>query len=381
MTKLLMALFVKDPHTPEGRARVGSLAGTVGILCNLLLFLGKVTAGMLAGSVAIAADGWNNLSDAASSIVTVLGFRFSRKPADAHHPYGHARAEYLSGLCVAVLILFIGVELAKSSVGKIFAPEQVEFGGVTLAVLLGSIGMKLWMSLFVGRLGKLIGSKTLAATSADSRNDVIATIAVLVSCLVGYFFHISIDGWMGLGVAAFILWSGYGIARETMSALLGEQADGELVQKIEALVLRHDGILGIHDLLVHDYGPGRCFASAHVELSADEDPLVCHERIDHLECDALRELNVHLVIHHDPVPVNDEEWGRLRELVVQTAKAVDERLSVHSFRLVRGRGMPRLVFDLATPYGMDHDAVRMELREKMVENGITNPVTIRFDEE
>ena len=379
MTKLLMALFVNKTDTPDGRAKVGALAGTVGIICNLLLFLGKVIAGTLAGSVAIAADGWNNLSDAASSIVTVLGFRFSRKPADAHHPYGHARAEYLSGLCVAVLILFIGVELAKSSFGKILAPEPVEFGGVTLAVLLLSIGMKLWMSLFVGKLGRLIDSKTLAATSADSRNDVIATLAVLLSCLVGRFFHISIDGWMGLAVAAFILWSGYGIARETMSALLGEQADGELVEKIEALVLRHDGILGIHDLLVHDYGPGRCFASAHVELSAEEDPLVCHERIDHLECDALRELNVHLVIHHDPVPVIDAEWGRLREQVGGIASQMG--LSIHSFRMVRGRGMPRLVFDLATPYGMDQEGVRAQLREKMVENGITNPVTIRFDEE
>ena len=381
MTRLLLRLFARDMDTPDGRARVGSMAGTVGIVCNLLLFLGKVTAGTLAGSVAIAADGWNNLSDAASSIVTVLGFRFSRKPADAHHPYGHARAEYLSGLCVAVLILFIGVELGKSSVSKIFSPEPVEFTGLTLAVLLGSIGMKLWMSLFVGRLGRLIGSKTLAATSADSRNDVIATSAVLLSCLVGQFFHISIDGWMGLGVAAFILWSGFGIARETMSALLGEQADRELMGKIQALVLRHEGILGIHDLLVHDYGPGRCFASAHVELSAEEDPLVCHELIDHLECDALRELNVHLVIHHDPVPVNDAEWGRLRDAVEAVAAGVDQRLSVHSFRLVRGRGMPRLVFDLALPYGMDQEAVRHTLRERMVENGITNPVTIRFDEQ
>ncbi len=380
MTKLLLRLFVKDTDTPDGRSRVGSLAGAVGIVCNVLLFLGKVTAGLLSGSVAIAADGWNNLSDAAASIVTLLGFRFSRKPADAHHPYGHARAEYLSGLCVAVLILFIGVELAKSSVSKILAPEPVEFTAVTLAVLLGSIAMKLWMSLFVGKLGKIIGSKTLEATSADSRNDVIATSAVLVSCLVGYFFHIRIDGWAGLCVAAFILWSGYSIARETVSILLGESADRELVEKLQELVLSHEGILGIHDLLVHDYGPGRCFASAHVELSAEEDPLVCHEIIDHMECDALRELNVHLVIHHDPVAVNDSEWGRLRSLVEQTAKAVDERLSVHSFRLVRGRGMPRLVFDLAVPYGMDQEQLRMILRQRMVEAGITNPVTIRFDE-
>ena len=379
MTKLLLRLFVKDPDTPDGRARVGSLAGTVGSVCNLLLFLGKITAGLLSGSVAIAADGWNNLSDAASSIVTLVGFRFSRKPADAHHPYGHARAEYLSGLCVAVLILFIGVELAKSSLGKIFAPEPVELTAVTIFVLVGSIAVKLWMALFVGKLGKLIGSKTLEATSADSRNDVITTSAVLVSCLIGRFFGVDIDGWSGLAVAAFILWSGYGIARETMSTLLGEQ-DRELAEQLTALVLRHRGILGIHDLLIHDYGPGRCFASAHVELSAEEDPLVCHEIIDHLECDALRELNVHLVIHHDPVAVNDAEWGRLRSIVEEVATGVDARLSVHSFRLVRGRGMPRLVFDLAVPYGMDQESVRLTLRERIVEAGVTNPVTVRFDE-
>ena len=379
MTKLLLRLFVKDTDTPDGRARVGSLAGTVGIVCNLLLFLGKITAGLLSGSVAIAADGWNNLTDAASSIVTLVGFRFSRKPADAHHPYGHARAEYLSGLCVAVLILFIGVELAKSSLGKIFAPEPVELTALTIFVLVGSIAMKLWMALFVGKLGKLIGSKTLEATSADSRNDVITTSAVLVSCLIGRFFGVDIDGWSGLAVAAFILWSGYGIARETMSTLLGEQ-DRELAEKLTALVLRHRGILGIHDLLIHDYGPGRCFASAHVELSAEEDPLVCHEIIDHLECDALRELNVHLVIHHDPVAVNDAEWGRLRSIVEAVAAGVDARLSVHSFRLVRGRGMPRLVFDLAVPYGMDQESVRLTLRERIVEAGVTNPVTVRFDE-
>ena len=381
MTKLLLRLFVKEHQSPEGRARVGSLAGAVGIVCNILLFLGKVTAGWLSGSVAIAADGWNNLSDAAASIVTLLGFRFSRKPADAHHPYGHARAEYLSGLCVAVLILFIGVELGKSSLGKILSPEPVEFSGLTFWVLAASIGTKLWMSLFVGKLGRIIGSKALAATSADSRNDVIATSAVLVSCLVGRGLGIEIDGWMGLAVALFILYSGYGIARETVSILLGESADRELVEKLQAMVLRHDGILGIHDLLIHDYGPGRCFASAHVELSAEEDPLICHEIIDHLECDALRELKVHLVIHHDPVAVNDSEWGRLRRLVEQTAAEVDERLSVHSFRLVRGRGMPRLVFDLVLPYGMDQENVRRILRERMVEAGITNPVTMRFDQQ
>ena len=381
MTDLLLRLFVKETDTPDGRAKVGSLAGSVGIVCNVLLFLGKVLAGWLAGSVAVAADGFNNLTDAASSIVTWLAFRISRKPADAHHPYGHARAEYLSGLWVAVLILFIGVELAKSSVSKILTPAAVELSGVTLWVLIGSIGVKLWMALFVGKLGRIIGSRALAATAADSRNDVIATSAVLVSLLAGKFFRIRIDGWTGLAVAAFILWSGWGIARETMSALLGEQADGELVEKLRELVLSHEGILGIHDLLIHDYGPGRCFASAHVELSAEEDPMVCHEIIDHLECDAMDLLNVHLVIHHDPVAVNDAEWTRLKAAVERVVCAADGGFSVHSFRLVRGRGMPRVVFDLAVPYGMDQQQVRQNLRRAMVEAGITNPVTIRFDEE
>ena len=381
MTKLLLRLFVKETDTPDGRARAGALAGVVGIGCNLVLFAGKVIAGILAGSVAIAADGLNNLTDAASSIVTWLAFRFSRKPADAHHPYGHARAEYLAGLCVAVLILFIGVELAKGSVEKIFRPQPVTMSAVTVCVLVGSIVMKLWMSMFVGSLGRRIDSRALAATAADSRNDVVATSAVLLSLLAEHFFRIRIDGWTGLAVAAFILFSGYGIARQTMSALLGEQADGALVEKLREMVLSHQGILGIHDLLLHDYGPGRCFASAHVELSAEEDPLVCHEIIDHLECDALTELNVHLVIHHDPVAVNDSEWAKLRSQVEEIAAGIDERLSVHSFRLVRGRGMPRLVFDLAVPYGVDQQALRLALRRAMVEAGITNPVTVRFDEQ
>ena len=380
MTKWLLGLFVKNLDTPDDRARVGSLAGAVGILCNLLLFAGKVTAGWLCGSVAIAADGWNNLSDAAASIVTLAGFRFSRKPADAHHPYGHARAEYLSGLCVAVMILFIGVELAKTSVSKILNPEPVEFSAVTFWVLVASIGLKLWMSLFVGKLGKLIDSGTLAATSADSRNDVVATSGVLAGCLISRYFRVEIDGFVGLAVAVFILWSGFGIARETMSTLLGEQ-DPVLAEKLRALVLRHRGILGIHDLLIHDYGPGRCFASAHVELSAEEDPLVCHEIIDHLECDALRELNVHLVIHHDPVAVNDAEWASLRELVETVVNAVDEKLTVHSFRVVRRHGKTGLVFDLAVPYGVEQEPLRRSICDALQSRGVEYPVTVRFDEE
>lgn len=382
MTKLLLRLFVKDFSSSRGRAQVGALAGTVGIVCNVLLFVLKVIAGLLSRSVAIAADGWNNLSDAASSIVTLLGFRFSQKPADAHHPYGHARAEYLSGLCVAVLILFIGTELAKGSVEKILHPEAVEFTAVTFWVLAGSIAVKLWMAFFVRKLGKLIGSKALEATAADSRNDVVATSAVLAGCLVSRFFDVEIDGWAGLAVAVFILYSGYAIARETVSILLGEQPDPALVEKLQQMVLSHEGILGIHDLLVHDYGPGRCFASAHVELSAEEDPLVCHEMIDHLECDALEELNVHLVIHHDPVAVNDGEWARLRGVIVEIAEGIGEGVSVHSFRLVRTTEQERLVFDLAIPYAMagQKENIRARIEGEMERRGERYPIVVRFDE-
>ncbi len=381
MTKLLLRLFVKDPATEQGRGEVGALAGAVGILCNLLLTCWKVLAGLLAGSVAIAADGLNNLTDAASSIVTLIGFRFARRPADAHHPYGHARAEYLTGLWVAVLILFIGVELGKSSLEKIVRPAAVELSAVTFAVLGASIAVKLWMAAFVGRLGRLIDSKALEATAQDSRNDVLATTGVLLGCLAKWAFDWNIDGWVGLGVAVFILRSGFSMAKETMSPLLGEQADPALLEKLTDLVLSHEGILGIHDLLVHDYGPGRCFASAHVELSAEEDPLLCHEIIDHMECDALEELGVHLVIHHDPVPVNDGEWADLRAAVVEAAAALDAGLSVHSFRLVRSQGEGKLVFDLAIPYALQgkQDAICRSMEDLLRSRGVRYPLVIRFD--
>ncbi len=383
MTKLLLKWFVKDVNTERGRSEVGSLAGTVGILCNLLLTCWKLVAGMVSGSVAIAADGLNNLTDAASSIVTLIGFRFARRPADAHHPYGHARAEYLTGLWVAVLILFIGVELGKSSLEKILNPVPVEFGPTAFGVLLASIALKLWMSAFVGKLGRLIDSKALLATSMDSRNDVIATTGVLLGCLAKWAFDWNIDGWVGLCVAVFVLKSGFGMAMETMSPLLGEQADPELVEKLQNLVLSHEGILGIHDLLLHDYGPGRCFASAHVELSAEEDPLQCHEIIDHMECDALEQLGIHLVIHHDPVAVNDGEWTEIGAKLRSVVEAMGGGMTVHSFRLVRSHGESKVVFDLAVPYGKStqREDIQMHLSREMEGLGVHYPLVIRFDEQ
>ena len=352
MTNLLLRLFVKN-HTetsdPRVRSAIGSLSGIVGIVCNVLLFLGKLLVGTLAGSVSITADALNNLSDASGSIVTLIGFRLADKPADEHHPYGHARAEYLSGLAVAVLILFIGVELADSSIRKIFAPTPVTASPVILAVLAASIAVKLWMALFNRNLGKRIGSAALEATAADSRNDCIATTAVALAAILESTLDIRVDGWFGLGVAAFILLSGWDLARTTISPLLGENADPELREKILDYIQAHPKVLGYHDLMVHDYGPGQRFASLHVEMDHREDPMDCHDIIDGMERECLRSHNVHLVIHYDPVITDDPELTRLKDACAALLRAWDPRLTLHDFRMIQGRRHMNLVFDVPLP--------------------------------
>jgi len=384
MTRLLLALFVKnypDTGNPGVRSAIGSLAGITGIVCNVLLFLGKLICGLLAGSVSMVADAANNLSDAASSVVTLLGFRLARRPADADHPYGHARYEYLSALVVSMVIILLGVELGRTSARKILSPQTPEFSLLALAILIASIVIKLWMWGFCTDLGKRIDSSVLLAAGTDSRNDCIATAGVLAGGLAARLFRINADGWIGLGVAVFILISGIGIARETVSTLLGQRADPVLVGKLSDLVLSHDKILGIHDLLVHDYGPGQCFASVHAEMSAREDPLSCHDIIDDIECDALAELNVHLVIHYDPVMEGDREWDAMGTAVNQAVYTVSPRLSVHDFRMVRGAKQTKLVFDLANPYDMHHR--RRELRDAinatLQKAGVPYSTVIRFD--
>ena len=382
MTELLLRIFIrKNIAAPEAHAAIGKLAGIVGIVCNVLLFAGKLTAGLLAGSVSIVADAMNNLSDASSSLVTFLGFWMAQRPADKHHPYGHARYEYLSGFIIAAFILFIGGELAISSVERILHPSPVSFSAVAAAIMLGSILLKLWMAGCFGKLGRRIHSTTLRAAAADSRNDVIATAAVLAGALVNHFFGVNIDGWIGLLVALFILWSGVGAARETISPLLGKQVDQELRDGISQLILAHDGILGIHDLLVHDYGPGRYFASVHVELSAAEDPQACHDIIDDIECDALRELNVNLVIHCDPVPMDDAELNEMRQVVDDIIHSIDPQLSMHDFRMLRGSKHTKLVFDLAVPYSMAqrHQQLKQEIDAALAAQGRKYKTVIRFD--
>jgi cation diffusion facilitator family transporter len=370
MTELLLKLFVKDyqeAEQPAVRASIGRLAGIVGIVCNSLLFLFKLIAGLLAGSVSIIADAVNNLSDASSSLVTLIGFKLAQRPADKNHPFGHARYEYLSGFIVSALIFVIGIELAKSSVEKIIYPEAVELSILSVSVLVASVLLKLWMFLFCRKLGKRINSTTLQATSVDSRNDVISTTAVLVGCVIGYLFDIKIDGYIGLGVALFIIYSGITLAKETINPLLGEQTDEKLVDDISELVLSHDKIIGMHDLLVHDYGPGQCFASVHAELNADEDPLICHDIIDDIERNVLEKLSVNLVIHYDPVVTDDEELNYMRDVVVDIIIEIDSRLTLHDFRMVRGAKRTKLVFDLVIPYSMEEEKHRLK---EIIDKGI-----------
>lgn len=383
MTGLLLRLFVKDADNTENPAvhtSIGKMAGFTGICCNILLFLGKLLAGLLSGSVSILADAINNLSDAGSSLVTLLGFYLAQRPADKEHPYGHARYEYLSGLVVSALILVIGLELGKSSFEKVLHPQPILATPVVWGVLTVSLCLKLWMSHFYRTLGARIRSVTLTAASADSRNDVIATAGVLLGYIVSSLFGVNVDGIVGLGIAAFILWSGIGIARDTISPLLGAR-DPELVKKLSELVLSHEKVLGIHDLLVHDYGPGQCFASVHAELSAEENPLACHDIIDDIEQDAWERLNVHLVIHYDPVMTNDAEWNRMRTLTEGWVRQVNPRLSIHDFRMVRSARQTKLVFDLAIPYDMALSAreVQTFIAEQLQKEGRDYQTVIHLD--
>jgi len=352
MTDLLLRLSAgtsPDYCSAHTRAKVGSLSGAVGIGANVLLFCGKLLVGLLTGSVSITADAMNNLSDASSSIVTLLGFRLAQQPPDADHPYGHARFEYLSGLAVAVMIMLIGFELGKTSVEKILNPTAVSFSAVAVAVLLGSICVKLWLFLFNRKLGKLISSTTLEATAADSRNDCISTAAVLAAGAIEHFCNVRIDGFVGLGVAVFILLSGWSLAKQTISPLLGEAASPELRALIVDYICQQPQVLGYHDLMVHDYGPGQRFASLHVEMDAADDPLYCHEIIDDMERECLHSHNIHLVIHYDPVITNDPEINRLREKCTACLKSQDSRLNLHDFRMVRGAAHTNLIFDVALP--------------------------------
>lgn len=384
MTNFLLRRFVPDYQNtadPAVREKYGNLAGIVGIICNVLLFVGKLLAGTLCGSVSVTADAVNNLSDASSSLVTLLGFRLAARPADEKHPYGHARMEYLSGLAVAVMILVIGVELVKSSVQKILHPEAVEFSVLTAAVLTGSILLKLWMALFDRKLGRKISSAALIAAAADSRSDVIATGAVLLACVVGRLTGLMIDGWAGLLVALFILWSGVGVVKDTVDPLLGAKPDEALVRAIAYLMTSHVNILGFHDLMVHDYGPGRRFASVHAEIDHRIDPLVAHEILDEIERQAKRELHVDLVIHYDPIVTDDPEIAAVRTRVLQIMHGLDPRLSLHDFRMVSGSHHVNVIFDMVLPPedAQTAEQLRRQIEAQLQDGKKTYHLIVTFD--
>ncbi len=347
---LLVRLFAGgDPAEPKTRSKIGKLSGIVGMVCNVMLCVLKLLVGTMSGSVSITADAMNNLSDATSSVVTLVGFRLAEKPADEDHPYGHARYEYLSGLAVAALILLIGFELLKSSVEKIIHPAAVVLTWPAALVLVGAILTKLWLCLFNRQLGKRIDSQTLMATAADSRNDVVSTAAVLAAMLIEKFTGWQVDGYVGTLVALFIFYSGITMARDTISPLLGETASPQLKKDILAVICSEPKVLGYHDLMVHDYGPGQRFASIHVEMDEKENPLDCHERIDEMERICLSKHNVHLVIHYDPVVTGDPELNTMRSVVESFLQSRDERITIHDFRMVKGQENTNLIFDMVLP--------------------------------
>ncbi len=334
----------------EVRRAWGSLCGFMGIALNLLLFAGKLAAGALSGSIAVTADAFNNLSDAGSSVVTLLGFRLAGKKPDADHPFGHGRMEYVSGLAVAGLILLMGAELAKSSVEKILRPESVSFSWLAAAILLLSIGVKVYMYLYNKSVGKKIRSAAMAATASDSLSDAAATAAVLLAMLVGHWSGVQLDGWTGLLVALFILWSAVQAARDTVSPLLGQSPDPLLVKEIEELVMAHDAVVGVHDLVVHDYGPGRRIISLHAEVPADGQVLALHDVIDNIEAELSRKLHCEAVIHMDPVVVGDPQVDALHEKVAALVRTIDPRITIHDFRIVPGATHTNLIFDAVIPF-------------------------------
>lgn len=366
MTEWLIRHFARmseQTDDPAVRMRYGQFAGIVGIICNVMLCLGKGAIGLVSGSVSIVADAVNNLSDAASNIVSLLGFKLASRPADPEHPYGHGRYEYLAGLVVAALVLAIGINLAWSSVQKIITPSPTEFSGALVAVLVLSIAVKLWMAAFNRSIGRRINSDTLEATAVDSRNDVISTAAVLACACISRATGVDLDGWAGLAVGAFICWSGVGLLRDTVSPLLGQAPSPELVEHIHDKILSYPGVLGTHDLMVHDYGPGRQFASAHVEMAAEADPLESHDLIDNIEQDFKMEDGLIVTLHYDPIVTDDPEVRDMRHWISHAVEEIDPRITVHDLRCVPGPTHTNVIFDCVRPAGSALSAD--ELRERV----------------
>lgn len=370
MIEAILRRFVPD-YTKTGdrvvREGYGTLSGTVGILLNLLLFAGKLTGGLISGAISVTADAFNNLSDAASSMVTLVGFRLAGHEADADHPFGHGRVEYLAGLIVSALILLVGVELGKSSVEKILHPEETTLPAVTAVILVVSILVKLWMGWFNSGLARRIQSEALRAVAADSRSDAIATAAVLLGLILSRLLSLPLDGWIGVLVAILILKAGIGSAKATLDPLLGQPPLPEEVQAIEEFVLRHPPIQGVHDMVIHDYGPGRRMMSLHAEVPASCSVTEVHDVIDHVERELCKNFHMETVIHMDPVQTDDPRVEELRRLAAEQACAIDPSITIHDFRVISGPESTNLIFDLVLPYHvkLTEDEVRERMEEKL----------------
>lgn len=356
MTKNIRQFFpnMEDKQDSRIRSRYGISAGIIGICCNALLFLLKLIVGLIAGSISIVADAFNNLSDGLSCFISVVGFRVSNKEPDARHPFGYGRTEYIAGLVVSFLIMLVGVEFCKTSFDRILHPAAVLFSPISLGILAVSIFAKLWLGWLNKKIGTLIQSPVLLAAGQDSRNDVITTAVVALGMIAGRYTTLPLDGYVGVGVALFILWSGIGIARDTIAPLLGEAADPELVQQIEKVVLQHDGIIGVHDMIIHNYGAGRSLASVHAEVPSNADLVAVHEIIDEAEKEVWRETGVFLVIHIDPVDTNNRQVTVLREKLDAILREIDPKLSMHDFRVVPGEKKINLIFDVVAPFTYHH---------------------------
>lgn len=355
MIQLIVRTFVKNYKDVENhhvREAYGKLAGIVGIISNIILFIIKFTVGILFKSISVTADAVNNLSDAGFSIITLIGFKLSGKPADAKHPYGHARMEYITGLVVSFIIILLGVELTKTSFDKVLHPEESVFSYLTIFVLIISVLMKLWQGMFNKKVGKTIHSTAIEATAADSINDVVATSAVLLSTIIAKWTGIHLDGYMGVLVAVFILVSGVKMIGETINPLLGMAPDQEMVDHINQKIMSYDTVLGIHDLVVHNYGPQRCFASVHVEVPASQDILISHDIIDNIERDFAKDMDIHLVVHLDPIVTDDETTNLLKAQVKHIVKDISPDLSIHDFRAVIGVSHTNLIFDVCVPFSV-----------------------------
>ncbi len=357
----------ENTSDPVVRRAYGQLCGVMGIALNVLLFIGKFFAGQMSGSIAITADAFNNLSDAGSSVVTLLGFRLGGLKPDRHHPFGHGRFEYISGLVVSALILLMGVELAQSSVKKIMHPTEVAVSGLAVAILLVSIAVKLYMAFYNRVIGKKINSAAMVATGMDSFSDTLSTLAVLIAMAVSHFTHLMIDGWVGVLVAVFILISAWKAAVETLNPLLGQPPAPELVEHIRELVMAHAQVCGIHDLVVHDYGPGRMMISLHAEVPSDGDILELHDVIDSIEMELAEELGCEAVIHMDPIVTNDEKTLEMRSRVEKLVQEVETNATIHDFRMVTGPSHTNLIFDVAVPFGGEksESAIEEEIRTRV----------------